>query len=162
MFSALNQGSYIHILDATDGIRYKVGEVVGTSVPQFATDGSGQMVMNLKVRIDDHTDNYNNIPANASTVTYNGGKLLLSETKAGIQSEIETRLRKADYVLTHIDDYKVEKKQCEDTLKELSPQYAKDKERDEDIAGLKREVSSMKGDIEKILHAVTNPLNKQV
>lgn len=160
MFSALNQGSYIHILDATDGIKYKVGEIVGTSIPQFATDGSNQMVMNLKIKIGEHTDNYNNIPANASSVTYNNGKLLLSETKAGIQSEIETRLRKADYILTHIDDYKTEKQECEEALKELSPQYAKDKERDEDIAGLKREVSSMKDDIEKILHAVTNPINK--
>ncbi|QOR58857.1 hypothetical protein KNV35_gp78 [uncultured phage cr8_1] len=40
-------------------------------------------------------------------------------------------------------------------LKELNPQFAKDKARDERIAGIENEVAGMKGDIAKILAAVT-------
>lgn len=39
--------------------------------------------------------------------------------------------------------------------KELNPQFAKDKARDERIAGIENEVAGMKGDIAKILAAVT-------
>lgn len=44
----------------------------------------------------------------------------------------------------------------EDVLKELNPQYAKDKARDEEIANIKSEVAGMKTNIDKILAAVTN------
>lgn len=40
-------------------------------------------------------------------------------------------------------------------VKELNPQFAKDKARDERIAGIENEVAGMKGDIAKILAAVT-------
>lgn len=41
------------------------------------------------------------------------------------------------------------------TREELNPQFAKDKARDERIAGIENEVAGMKGDIAKILAAVT-------
>lgn len=44
---------------------------------------------------------------------------------------------------------------CEEVLKELNPQFAKDKARDERIAGIETEVAGIKGDIAKILAAVT-------
>jgi archaellum component FlaC len=34
MFSALNQGSTIYILDKTDGFKYKVGTVTSISAPR--------------------------------------------------------------------------------------------------------------------------------
>lgn len=46
-------------------------------------------------------------------------------------------------------------KEGEEVLKELNPQFAKDKARDERIAGIENEVAGMKGDIAKILAAVT-------
>lgn len=159
MFSALNQSSRVYILDKTDGIKFKIGEVVGTTIPQFATDGSNQMIMNLKVKVDGNIVDYNNVPSNNSTVTYNNGKLVIRETKQAIQSEVEATLQHASYVVEHIEDYKSQITACEEVLKEINPIYAKDKARDEEIAGLKDEVSSMKGDISKILEAVTK-LNK--
>lgn len=158
MFSALNQGSLVYILDKTDKITFKIGEVVGTTIPQFAADGSG-MVMNLNVKIDGNVTTYKNIPSSNNVVSYNNGKLIISETKQAIQSEVESTLHNAKYIIEHIEDYKNQIADCEDVLKELNPQYAKDKARDEDIAGLKTEVAGIKGDIAKILAAVTKPIN---
>lgn len=154
MFSALNQGSLVYVLDKTDGIRFNIGEVVGTTVPQFAVDGSG-MVMKLSVKLNGNIVEYNNVPSAATTVSYNAGKLVVSETKQSIQSDIESTLHNANYIIEHIEDYKVQVTQCEEVLKELNPQYAKDKARDEDIIGLKTEVAGIKDDIAKILAAVT-------
>ena len=92
----------------------------------------------------------------ATIVSYNNGKFIIAETKQSIQSEVESTLHNANYIIEHIEDYKSQITQCENVLKELNPQYAKDKARDEEIAGIKSEVAGMKGDIAKILAAVTN------
>ena len=155
MFSALNQGSLVYILDKTDGVKFKIGEIVGTTVPQFAIDGSG-MVMKLSIKINGNVAEYNNIPSAATIVSYNNGKFIIAETKQSIQSEVESTLHNANYIIEHIEDYKSQITQCEDVLKELNPQYAKDKARDEEIANIKSEVAGMKTNIDKILAAVTN------
>lgn len=155
MFSALNQGSHVYILDKTNRIDFKVGEVVGTTTPMFATDGSNMMVINLKVKVNGNTIDYNNVPANNNVVSYNNGNLVIAETKQSIQSEVEATLQHANYVVEHIEDYKNQVTACEEVLKELNPQFAKDKARDERIAGIETEVAGMKGDIAKILAAVT-------
>lgn len=155
MFSALNQGSLVYILDKTDGVKFKIGEIVGTTVPQFAIDSSG-MVMKLSVKINGNVAEYNNVPSAATIVSYNNGKFIIAETKQSIQSEVESTLHNANYIIEHIEDYKSQITQCEDVLKELNPQYAKDKARDEEIANIKSEVAGMKTNIDKILAAVTN------
>ena len=155
MFSALNQGSLVYILDKTDGVKFKIGEIVGTTVPQFAIDGSG-MVMKLSVKINGNVAEYNNVPSAATIVSYNNGKFIIAETKQSIQSEVESTLHNANYIIEHIEDYKSQIAQCENVLKELNPQYAKDKARDEEIANIKSEVAGMKTNIDKILAAVTN------
>lgn len=155
MFSALNQGSLVYILDKTDGVKFKIGEIVGTTIPQFAVDGSG-MVMKLSIKINGNVAEYNNVPSAATIVSYNNGKFIIAETKQSIQSEVESTLHNANYIIEHIEDYKSQITQCEDVLKELNPQYAKDKARDEEIANIKSEVAGMKTNIDKILAAVTN------
>lgn len=156
MFSALNQGSLVYILDKTDKLNYSIGEVVGTTIPQFATDGTNQMVMNIKVKIGDVTTDFNNIPSNSSIVTYKGGKTIIAETKQQIQAEVESILHKANYTLEHIEDIKVEAEQAETILKSIDTNYAKDKARDEEIASLKDKVSGVESKLDKILDIVSN------
>lgn len=156
MFSALNQGSLVYILDKTDKLNYSIGEVVGTTIPQFATDGTNQMVMNVKVKIGDVTTDFNNIPSNSSIVTYKGGKTIIAETKQQIQAEVESILHKANYTLEHIEDIKAEAEQAENILKSIDTNYAKDKARDEEIASLKDKVSGVESKLDKILDIVSN------
>ena len=143
------------IMQAINGIEFKIGEIVGTTTPVFATDGTNMMVVNLKVKVDGSNVDYNNIPANNTSVSYNNGNLIIAESKQTIQSEVEATLQHANYVVEHIEDYKNQITKCEEVLKELNPQFAKDKARDERIAGIENEVAGMKGDIAKILAAVT-------
>lgn len=156
MFSALNQGSLVYILDKTDKLKYSIGEVVGTTIPQFATDGTNQMVMNIKVKVGDITTDFNNIPSNSSIVTYKGGKTIIAETKQQIQAEVESILHKANYTLEHIEDIKDEAEQAESILKSIDTNYAKDKARDEEIASLKDKVLGVESKLDKILDIVSN------
>lgn len=156
MFSALNQGSLVYILDKTDKLKYSIGEVVGTTIPQFATDGTNQMVMNIKVKVGNVTTDFNNIPSNSSIVTYKGGKTIIAETKQQIQAEVESILHKANYTLEHIEDIKDEAEQAESILKSIDTNYAKDKARDEEIASLKDKVLGVESKLDKILDIVSN------
>ena len=156
MFSALNQGSLVYILDKTDKLKYSIGEVVGTTIPQFATDGTNQMVMNIKVKVGDIITDFNNIPSNSSIVTYKGGKTIIAETKQQIQAEVESILHKANYTLEHIEDIKNEAEQAESILKSIDTNYAKDKARDEEIASLKDKVLGVESKLDKILDIVSN------
>lgn len=83
----------------------------------------------------------------ANMVNNNDGRDLLMQAINGNGTAI--------YIVEHIDDYKNQITQCEEVLKELNPQYAKDKARDERIAGIEFEVAGMKDNIAKILAAVT-------
>lgn len=77
------------------------------------------------------------------------------ETKAGLQTEVESTLQNSRQIINNIDFYKKSITDCENILKELNPQFAKDKERDDRINGLDSKVSSMEGKLDKILNALT-------
>lgn len=57
---------------------------------------------------------------------------------------------------SNFDLYEKEIADCENIMKELNPQFAKDKERDDRINGLDSKVTSMEGKLDKILNALTN------
>lgn len=81
--------------------------------------------------------------------------LLMNKKEELIWKVIDNVISCCAYVVEHIEDYKNQITKCEEVLKELNPQFAKDKARDERIAGIENEVAGMKGDIAKILAAVT-------
>lgn len=78
MFSALSQGSLIYILDKTSNLEFKTGEIIGVSSPRFNSFGN---TVDLKVKIDDSIQEFNSIPSINSFVSYNNGKVIISETK---------------------------------------------------------------------------------
>ena len=164
MFSALNQGSLVYILDKTDGIKFKVGEIIGVSQIKYSQNFAnpiGQQVptIDLKIKSDNETLEFNSIPSNLSTVAYNNGKLIISETKQGLQTEVEAVLQNSKQIVNNIDYYKKTIVDCENILKDLNPQFAKDKERDERIDGLKEKVDNMESKIDKLLTLMSNPKN---
>ena len=103
MFSALSQGSNIYLLDKASSPKLLIGEVVGVTQPKFTFN---QATVDLKVKVEDSIQEFNNLPSINNTVTYNGGKLLISETKQGVQSEVESILTNSQNILNNINTYK--------------------------------------------------------
>lgn len=165
MFSALNQGSLVYILDKTKGLKFKLGEVVGITQPKmsntsFTNPQPNQSTVDIKIKIDGSVNEFNGIPSTYSLVTYNNGTLIISETKQALQSEVETILQNSKQILDNIDVYKCNITECETILKELNPQFAKDKERDDKINSLTNEVSGMKDTLDKIVTMLSKPTIK--
>lgn len=153
MFSALSQGSSIYLLDKTSTPKFDVGEVVGVSQPKV-NYGQPQTTVDLKVKVDDNIQEFNNLPSINSIVTYNGGKLVISETKQAIQNEVETILNKSQQILNNIDIYKESISECENILKQLNPQFAKDKERDDRLLSLENRFDGVESKLDKIFDLI--------
>lgn len=153
MFSSLSQGSIVYILDKSDRPKLKFGEILGVSAPKFQNLGS---TVDLKINVEGTTQDYGNIPSNSSIVSYNNGKITISETKQGLQSEVESVLQNSKQIVNNIDTYKQNIIDCEEILKELNPQFAKDKERDDRLNNLEMKFQGVETKIDKILNLVTN------
>ena len=151
MFSALSQGSSIYLLDKTSSPKFIIGEVVGVTQPNY---NFNQATVNLKVKMDDSVQEFNNLPSVSNTVTYNGGKLLISETKQGIQAEVEGILTNSQNILNNVDTYKQNVIDCENILKQLNPQFAIDKERDERLSSLENRFDGFESKLDKIFNLV--------
>ena len=149
MFSALSQGSSIYLLDKTSSPKFLIGEVIGVTQPNYAL-----ATVNLKVKIDDTIQEFNNLPSINSIVTYNNGKLIISETKQGIQNEVESILTNSKQILGNIDTYKQNIIDCEEILKQLNPQFAKDKERDDRLYNLETRFDGVESKLDKIFNLI--------
>lgn len=160
MFSALNQGSIIYILDKTERPKFKVGEIISISQPKVDYNSTGQFgqyqatTVDIKVNINGNTYEYNSIPSSYSVITYNNGKITLSETKQGLQSEVESILQNSKQIVERIDTYKQNIVDCESILKELNPQFAKDKERDERLNSLEERFGGVEDRLDKIINLI--------
>ena len=160
MFSAINQGSIIYILDKTERPNVKGGEIVSISQPKVDYNSTGQFgqyqatTVDIKVNIDGNTYEYNSIPSSYSVITYNNGKITLSETKQGLQSEVESILQNSKQIVDKINVYKQNITDCENILKELNPQFAKDKERDERLNSLEERFGGVEDRLDKIINLI--------
>lgn len=152
MFSALNQGSTIYILEKFPEIKFKTGEVIGVSQPRFGFNN--QATVDLKIKVEDIIQEFNSIPSINNLVTYNNGKIVISETKQGIQNEVESILSNSKQILSNIDNYKKNVEDCENILKQLNPQFAIDKERDERLSNLESRFDGFESKLDKIFNLI--------
>lgn len=155
MFSALSQGSSIYILDKTSSPEYKIGEVVGISYPKMSTYNlTPQNTVDLKIKIGENIQEFNSVPSINSVVSYNNGKIIISESKQGIQNEVESILQNSKQILNNIEMYKKNVIDCENILKQLSPQFAIDKERDERLSNLENRFDGFESKLDKIFNLI--------
>lgn len=152
MFSSLTQGSIVYILDKQDRPKLKCGEVVGVSALKFQANGS---TVDLKINSEGIIQDYGNIPSNSSIVSYNNGKVTISETKQGLQNEVESTLQNSKNIVNNIEMYKQNIIDYEEILKQLNPQFAKDKERDTRLNNLELKFEGVEDKIDKILNIIS-------
>ena len=159
MFSTLRQNSPIYVLDKKDSPVLKKG-IIETVSPQRSRTGSfyGQpmdMIVDIRVNIDGTSQEFKNIPANLSIV--NDGNIVISETKEAMSTEVDSMLSISKQILESVDYHKDVIEKCEQILKDLNPQFAKDKLQEEKINSLESRIGGVEntlGDIKDMLSKV--------
>ena len=159
MFSTLRQNSPIYVLDKKDSPILKKG-IIETVSPQRSRTGSfyGQpmdMIVDIRVNIDGTSQEFKNIPANLSIA--NDGNIVISETKEAMSTEVDSMLSISKQILESVDYHKDVIEKCEQILKDLNPQFAKDKFQEEKINSLESRIGGVEntlGDIKDMLSKV--------
>ena len=161
MFSTLRQNSPIYVLDKKDSPVLKKG-IIETVSPQRSRTGSfyGQpmyMIVDIRVNIDGTSQEFKNIPASLSIA--NDGNIVISETKEAMSTEVDSMLSISKQILESVDYHKDVIEKCEQILKDLNPQFAKDKLQEEKINSLESRIGGVEntlGDIKDMLSKVLN------
>ena len=159
MFSTLRQNSPIYVLEKKDSPVLKKG-IIETVSPQRSRTGSfyGQpmdMIVDIRVNIDGTSQEFKNIPANLSIA--NDGNIVISETKEAMSTEVDSMLSISKQILESVDYHKDVIEKCEQILKDLNPQFAKDKFQEEKINSLESRIGGVEntlGDIKDMLSKV--------
>ena len=159
MFSTLRQNSPIYVLDKKYSPVLKKG-IIETVSPQRSRTGSfyGQpmdMIVDIRVNIDGTSQEFKNIPASLSIA--NDGNIVISETKEAMSTEVDSMLSISKQILESVDYHKDVIEKCEQILKDLNPQFAKDKLQEEKINSLESRIGGVEntlGDIKDMLSKV--------
>lgn len=175
MFKNLRQGNPFYILHKGDKPYCEIGNVisVGNIHPKTPFPGTypnmpiQEMVVDIKVKVGDDNVNLSSLPAELMIADYKPEnsmeKLVLSCDFNAINSEINAMLQQSKQVISSIDSHKSIIENCEVILRQLNPQFAKEKEQEEEIASLKSELESIKnklGGIDNLTSMVSSLLDQ--
>lgn len=159
MFSALKQGSIVYILEKTDRLTYKTGQVITASSPQFpSTVFSPNQpvggVVNISVNVGGNKLDFSNLPAGQNITNYNNGTTIISESKDAIMTALDNVIAEHKSIVDNYEYSKLIISDGEEIKKQQNPNFAKEKKRDEEIDNLNKRVSNMDDKLNEILSAL--------
>lgn len=161
MFQSVRPNSQIYIFHRGDNPRLEVGYVVNQPIPRpkyqlpAAFGQPQETVVDLVVKTNDQTYNYNNLPAQLDVADSmsNGESLIISDSRDGISSEILNLKQKSldiansrDYHLSLVDKY-------EKILLDIHPELAEKQEQKQEIDILKNQMSEMSKSIASLMES---------
>lgn len=166
MFSGLRQGSLFYILDKGDDLTLKIGQVVSVSNPQpkynqFSTPNYAQqpeMVVDVKVKIGEETVDFKQLNSNINIA--NSGNLVVSDNKDAMSAEVESLLRNSKQIIESVPYHEKVISSCDLMLRELNPQFAKEKEQEEKIGMLEEKMGSIEGTLNDMMGMLSKALGK--
>lgn len=166
MFQANRQGNLFYILEKGEELKLKIGQVVSVSNPQpkygsqFSVPAFGQseMTVDVRVKVDEETMDFKQLNANASIA--NSGNVVVSDSKDAMSSEVEGLLRTSKAVLDSIPYHERVLTSCDSILRELNPQFAKEKEQEEKIGALEEKMVGIEGTLGEMMNMLSSALGQ--
>jgi hypothetical protein len=161
MFSSSRQGGFIYVLSKGERPTVKIGQIesVSSPVPKYPTYNPSvpyspqpEMLIDIKVRCGEEVLDFQKLPANGEMFAY--PNVIVSEKKEAIISEVEAMMQTSKQIVESVSYHKSVIESCDSILKELNPQFAKEKQQEDRINSLELEVKSVKdglGDIKSLL-----------
>lgn len=145
MFQSLRQSNIFYILQKGEKPELKVGQVVSVSNPQpkygqyvpgQAYGQNVETVVDVSVKVGEETIDFKQLPANLSIANFGANGVVVSENLH-------------ENVISS----------CDAILRELNPQFAKEKEQEEKIGVLEQKVSGVENTLTDIKDMLAKALN---
>jgi ribosome-associated translation inhibitor RaiA len=167
MFSGLRTNSLFYILEKGEKPVLKVGQVSSVSNPspkygQYPTTPMfGQQmetVVDVSVKVGDETMEFKQLPSNLSIANL-GQNVVVSENKDAMNAEVEAMLRNSRGILESVSYHESVIASCDNILRELNPQLAKEKAQEEKIVGLEDQMGKLSVALSSIQEMLAQALN---
>ena len=157
MFKDLRQNTPLYVLYRGEKPRLETGSVlsVGQPVPKMPTNYNAiypqqpDMVVDVCVKIGSETITFEKLPAGSviadfASVGNTTNNIVISSSRDAIRTEIETMFTQSKNIVDSVSYHQGVVQECEEILKGLNPSFAKDKEYENTIKKLEKEMSEMK------------------
>lgn len=167
MFSALRQGNLFYILEKGDSPKLKVGYIVSVSTPQpkYSTNYnqpfSMESTVDITVKVGDENQEFKQVPGSLSIANFGVSNIVISESKDEMNKEIDAMLRASRQIIDSIPYHQNVVKSCEEILKELNPQFAKQKDQEDKINNLETKVEGIEDTLDDIRKMLTKALKTE-
>lgn len=168
MFSGIRQNSPFYILEKSEELKLKVGQVVSVSNPQpkynqfGATSSYGaqpEMFVDVKVKIGEELLEFKQLNANMNIA--NSGNVVVSDSKEAMSAEVEGLLRNSKQIIESITYHEKVVSSCDVMLRELNPQFAKEKEQEEKIGMLEERMGNIDDKLNKMFDLLSDTLERK-
>lgn len=164
MFSALRQGNLFYVLEKGDSPKLKVGYVVSVSTPQpkystnYTQPFSMESTVDITVKVGDENQEFKQVPGSLSIANFGISNVVISESKDEMNKEVDAMLRSSKQIIDSIPYHESVVKSCEEILKELNPQFAKQKDQEDKINNLETKVGGMETTLDEIRQMLSKAL----
>lgn len=171
MFQGLRQNSLFYILEKGERPTLQVGQVVSVSnpAPRFGQYQPGQiygqnadMVVDVQVKVGDEPPfNLEKLPASMSIATTD--KLVVSDSRDAMLSEVEGMLANSRRIIESVDYHNGVIEACDNIIERLNPKIAQEREQERKINELETKMNEMGGsiyNIENMLRSLSQNIGK--
>lgn len=168
MFQGVRQGGIFYILEKGEDIKLKIGQVVGVSNPQPKYNQFGavpiynqeqEKVVDVKVKVGEDVLEFKQLNANMNIA--NSGNVVVSDSKEAMSAEVEGLMRNSQQIIESVSYHEKVVVFCDSILRELNPQFAKEKEKEEKMAVLEGEVTGIKETLGEMMNMLSSALGQK-
>lgn len=161
MFSGLRQAGLFYILEKGEELKLRIGQVISVSNPQpkygqYNYGSQPEMTVDVRVKVDEETLEFKQLNANASIA--NSGSVIVSDSKEAMNAEVEGLLRTSRGVLDSVSYHEKVLTSCDAILRELNPNFKKEKEQEEKMSMLEDEVIGIKDTLGEMMNMLSSAL----
>lgn len=162
MFGGLRQNNLFYILEKGDNLNLKIGQVVSVSNPQpkqgqytaIHPYGQQELFVDVKVKVGEDIMELKQLNSNLNIA--NSGNLVVSDNRESMNSEIECMLRNSQQIIDSIPYHESIIKNCDSIMRELNPQFAKEKEQEEKIDALEERMGNIDDKLNKMFELLSD------
>ena len=169
MFNSLRQGNLFYVLDKAN-LDLKVGEVqsVCTPKPIYGQSmfqphyGQPETEIDIKVKIGDSIQDFTQLPSAQSVALKNN--IFVTDNKDAMNAEIEAMLRSSRQAIESVPYHEKVVTACDAMLRELNPQFAKEKIQEEKIGALEEKMGGIENTLTQMMGLLSDAIghNKSI
>jgi len=165
MFQSVRPNSQIFILHRSDTPSIELGTVTNQPIPRpkyqlpAAFGQPQEMVVDLVVKINDRTVNYNSLPAQSDIAdsSSNGENLVISDSRDAMNAEVLNLKQKSTDIINSVEFHKGLLEQYDKIIAQLNPEFAEKQEQKQELDTLRAQMAEMSRSISALMES-----NKQL